>query len=91
LTLAKATFDGLPEHKKIKIEYNLLKYGDWKDYETVELYINDNIARIHKFDGGEICSEKEHKDEAVVELIHSDDEITIEFRTGFDEKSEIWT
>lgn len=33
----------------------------------------------------------EHKDETVVEFPHTDSEITIEFRTGFDEKSEIWT
>jgi hypothetical protein len=33
----------------------------------------------------------EHKDETVIEIVHDSDEIVIEFRTGFDEKSEIWT
>jgi hypothetical protein len=69
LTNAKGTFKDLPTHTKLKIEYNLAKYGTWDDNETVELYINDNIAKIHSFASGEVCSEKEHKDEAVVELI----------------------
>lgn len=91
MTIAKATYTGLPDHVKLKIKYNLLKYGTWADDESVELYINDNIVKVHTFAEGEACSEAEHKDEAVIELKHTDSEIKIEFRTGFDEKSEIWT
>lgn len=91
LTNAKGVFTDLPAHNKIKISYNLNKYGAWADDETVELYINDNIVKSHFFQGEEECSEMEMKDEAEIELRHDADEITIEFRTGFDEKSEIWT
>jgi len=91
LTVAKGTFKDLPEHKQIRITYDLAKYGTWADNESVELYINDNIVKNHVFATGEVCSEMEHKDVAVVEFPHTDSEIVIEFRTGFDEKSEIWT
>lgn len=43
LTTAKGTFTDLPEHKQIRITYELAKYGAWKEKESVELYINDNI------------------------------------------------
>jgi len=91
LTVASGHFTGLPAHNKIKISYNLNKYGEWNDDETVELYINDVIVKSHYFEGDSKCSEMEHKDETEIELRHTDDEIVIEFRTGFDEKSEIWT
>jgi len=91
LTSAKGEFAGLPEHKKLKIEYNLGKYGSWSEHESVELYIDDNIVKVHEFAAGEECSEIEHLDETVIEIAHSSPNINIEFRTGFDEKSEIWT
>lgn len=81
----------MADHEKIRIRYNIYKTGEeWTSDETVEFYVNDIITKVHHHEDGTYCEDGNYEEMIDIQMPHSAEDITFEFRTGFDEEGGYW-